>query len=82
MWYYGCILFSIVLATICTGIIIAKFARRQDLFGGTLDMASKGEGFGTEGTGSHRRPVRSGQKSTVIFRKVILRCICYPLSKL
>ncbi|KAI7848658.1 hypothetical protein BDC45DRAFT_522786 [Circinella umbellata] len=80
MWYYGCIIFSIVLATICSGLIIAKFARRKDLFGGTLDMASKGERFGnTEGITNYRRHVRPGQNTTVIFRKVILRCICYPL---
>ncbi|KAG2221583.1 hypothetical protein INT45_002597 [Circinella minor] len=95
-YYYACIIVVTLLGILiplapntsgsapsgrmCCGLIIAKFARRQDLFGGTLDMASKGERFGnTEGITNYRRHVRPGQKTTVIFRKVILRCICYPL---
>ncbi|KAI9248304.1 hypothetical protein BDA99DRAFT_542663 [Phascolomyces articulosus] len=82
MWYYGALLFSIVLATICSVLIIAKFARQKDIFAGTLDMASRGDASGnTETMIPHRRPIRVGQKTTVIFRKVIFRCICYPLSK-
>ncbi|KAI8142869.1 hypothetical protein BJV82DRAFT_669010 [Fennellomyces sp. T-0311] len=78
MWYYGCLLFASILALVCSILTIIKFSR-QDFFAGTIDMA-RGDASHVESTIT-QRPIRSGQKAVVVFRKVILRCMCYPLSK-
>lgn len=79
MWYYGCILFALSFAAVCAAMAIIKFYRQQDYFTGTLNMTRQqvrqqaGLIFPTHG--------QYAQKTTVIIRKVVLRCICYPLSK-
>ncbi|ORY97269.1 hypothetical protein BCR43DRAFT_545392 [Syncephalastrum racemosum] len=77
LWYYSWLLFAIVVSTICAALSIHRLSHEKNIFTGALDM-----GIQTEESDPYYRQRRGSRgviKTTSVFRKVAVRCACYPI---
>lgn len=82
MWYYSWLLLASVISAVCAVLAINKFRHKKSYFVGSLNMAGSAES-GVVGPPSLQRPPpeqRNTQSRAVVFRKVVLRCVGYPIS--
>lgn len=80
MWYYSWLLFAALLAVVCAALALVELKRNQNFYAQSLDMGPPAEGpleAGQRIRTSQARSFRGNQKSTVIFRKVVIRCLIY-----
>lgn len=85
MWYYGWLLFTALVAIVCAALALIEFKRNQNFFAHSLDMGPPAEGSleaGQRARTSQTRNLRGNQESTVIFRKVAIRCVIYATGKI
>lgn len=78
LWYYGWLLFSSLFAAMHAVIAIIFIVRARGNYAGTLDLQSRKH----DTVINSLYILRKHGNTTDVFRKIAIRCICYPLGKL
>ncbi|KAI8334914.1 hypothetical protein EDC96DRAFT_568531 [Choanephora cucurbitarum] len=76
MWYYGCLLFSLLFAAICAAISIRFVVKKQQNYTSALNMRPRRNQKDVESVVVLRKYM---DKNIDVFQRIALRCICYPL---
>ncbi|CEG82514.1 hypothetical protein RMATCC62417_16574 [Rhizopus microsporus] len=75
LWYYGWLLFSSLFAAMYAIIAIVFIVRARGNYAGALDLQSRKHDTAI----SSLYILRKHGNTTDVFRKIAIRCICYPL---